>query len=103
MTREIQLELLLGKPVQDSTGKTIGLIQEVYAEQQGDEWVILEYLLGPAAILERLSAWRIGQAILPLLSARRTPSGYRIPWDKIDLTDPKKPRLLCSLDELETL
>lgn len=100
MTREIQLELLLGKPVLDSMGKAIGLIQEVHAEQQGDEWVILEYLLGPAAILERLSAWRIGQAILPLLRARQTPSGYRVPWDKLDLTDPEKPRLLCSPDEL---
>jgi len=103
VTQEIQLELLLGKPVQDSTGKTIGLIQEVYAEQQGDEWVILEYQLGPAAILKRLSAWRVGQVILPLLRARRTPIGYRVPWDKIDLADLEKLRLLCSLDELKTL
>lgn len=102
MTREIQLELLLGKPVQNSTGETIGLIQEVYAEQQGDEWVILEYQLGPAAMLKRLSAGIIGRAILPLLR-KQHPTGYRVPWDKIDLTDPKKPRLLCSLDELETL
>jgi hypothetical protein len=29
--------------------------------------------------------------------------GYRVPWDKLDLTDPEKPRLLCALADLETL
>ena len=42
-TRELHLELLLGKPVTDSTGKCIGRIEEVRAKQQGDEWIIHEY------------------------------------------------------------
>jgi hypothetical protein len=28
---------------------------------------------------------------------------YRVPWDKLDLADPEKPRLLCALADLETL
>lgn len=36
-TREIHLELLLGKRVLDLEGKPIGRIEEVRAEQQGDE------------------------------------------------------------------
>jgi len=101
--REIYLEMLLGKPVLDSMGKSIGRIHEVRAEQQGDEWVVQEYLTGQAAILERLSAWTIGRAILPLLKANQSHGGYIVPWNKLDLTDPEKPRLLCKVDELKTL
>jgi sporulation protein YlmC with PRC-barrel domain len=102
-TREIHLELLLGKPVLDSTGKTVGRIEEVRAQQQGQEWIVQEYLIGYAAALERLSAWTIGLGILHLLGAHKIHGGYTVPWDKLDLTDPNKPRLRCSLDELKSL
>lgn len=102
-TREIHLELLLGRQVLDSTGKAIGRIEEICAEQQGEEWIIKEYLIGYAAILERLSAWNIGMAILHLLGAHKIHGGYKVPWNKLDLTDPQKPRLHCSLDELKSL
>ena len=100
-TRELQLELLLGKPVLDSTGKLVGRLEEVRAEQQGDEWVIQEYLIGPPALLERLSAWTIGLGILHLLGARKIHGGYQVPWDKLDLADPEHPRLHCTLQELK--
>lgn len=98
---EIHLELLLKKPVLDSTGKAIGRIEEVRAEKLGSQWVVKEYLLGTAALLERLSARTIGLRILQLFGASKIPGGYSIPWDKLDLTDPEKPRLLCTLDELK--
>lgn len=101
-TREVHLELLLGKRVLNPKGKPVGRIEEVRAEQQGDEWFVHEYLIGTAALLERLSAWRIGLGILRLLGARKIHGGYSVPWDKLDLTDPEKPRLLCPLDELKT-
>ncbi|GAX43138.1 hypothetical protein NIES4075_41500 [Tolypothrix sp. NIES-4075] len=103
MANEIHLELLLGKTVLDSTGKAIGRIEEVRASKQGEEWIVQEYLIGYAAILERLSAWTVGLGILHLLGARKIHDGYTIPWDKLDLTDPNKPRLRCSLDELKSL
>jgi sporulation protein YlmC with PRC-barrel domain len=102
-TRQLHLELLLGKPVLDSTGKCVGRIEEVRAEKQGNEWVIQEYLIGSAALLERLSAWTIGLKMLHLFGARKLYGGYRVPWEKIDLTDPEHLRLHCSLEELKTL
>ncbi|MBH8565569.1 hypothetical protein I8748_25920 [Nostoc sp. CENA67] len=102
-TREVHLELLLGKSVLDLTGKAIGRIEEVRAEQQGREWIVTEYLIGYAATLERLSAWTIGLKILHLLGAYKIHGSYRVPWDKLDLTDPDKPRLLCSLNDLKLL
>ncbi|WP_445638202.1 PRC-barrel domain-containing protein [Nostoc sp. DSM 114161] len=102
-TREIHLELLLGKQVLDSDGKPIGRIEEIRVEKQGDEWVIQEYLAGPIAALERLSAWRLGLSILDFLGARKIHGGYRIPWDKLDLADIKHPRLRCTLSELKEI
>lgn len=101
--QEIHLELLLGKQVLDSTGKAIGRIEEVRAEPQGEDWVVQEYLIGYAAILERLSAWTIGLGILHLLGARKIHGGYTVPWEKLDLTNPDKPRLRCSLAELKAI
>ena len=100
---EIHLELLLGKQVLDSDGKAVGRIEEVRSEKQGSEWVVQEYLIGYPAILERLSAWTIGLGILHLFGAHKIHGGYNIPWDKLDLTDPEKPRLLCNLDDLKTI
>ncbi|MCY6488903.1 hypothetical protein [Leptolyngbya sp. GGD] len=101
--RELRLELLLGTQVLDCNGETIGRIEEVRAEQQGDEWVIQEYLVGSTALLERLSAWRIGVGMLKLLGARKFHGGYRIPWNQLDLSDRMSPRLCCTRSELEIL
>ena len=54
-------------------------------------------------MLERLSAWTIGLGILHLLGAHKIHGGYTVPWDKLDLTDPDKPRLRGSLDALKSL
>ncbi|GAA6623221.1 hypothetical protein [Scytonema sp. NUACC26] len=103
-TREIHLEKLLGRKVVDSQGKPIGRIEEVRAEQQNGEWVIQEYLIGPAAILERLSAWTIGLGVLRLLGARKIHGGgYRVVWNELDLSDPKSPRLRCTLENLKEI
>ena len=45
----------------------------------------------------------IGLKILHLLGAHKLGSSLRVPWDKLDLSDPEKPRLLCSVDELEKI
>jgi sporulation protein YlmC with PRC-barrel domain len=99
---EIHIELLLGTQVVDSEGRSVGRLEEVLAEPQGEELVVTEYLLGSYAIIERLSAWTIGRALLDLFGVG-TREGYRVPWDKLDLSDPVRPRLTCSLDELKTI
>lgn len=102
-THEIHLELLLGKPVFDAEDYRIGRIEEVRVEQQGDEWVIQEYLVGSIAILERLSAWSLGLSLLHLMGARKIHGGYRVPWDKLDLENLDRPRLRCTLQALKEL
>ncbi len=100
--REVHIELLLGRRVLDSAGKSVGRIEEVIAERQGDEWVVREYLVGSAALFQRLSALEMGRALLRLFGAKAR-AGYRVPWDKLNLTDLEKPSLHCPSHELEPL
>jgi len=101
--QEINLELLVGRRVFSLNGKSIGHLEEVRAELSGGECLIEEYLVGTYAVAERLAALSIGRALLRLLGATKKHEGYRVPWDKLDLTDPSRPRLLCAVSELKTL
>jgi hypothetical protein len=99
-SREVHLELLVGRTVRDSNDKPVGPLEEVRAEERGDEWVVKEYLVGASALIERLSAGSVGRGILKLIGKNLFP-GYRVPWNKMDLSDPQRPRLTCAVDELE--
>jgi hypothetical protein len=99
--REIHIELLLSKRVLDPAGKSVGRIEEIFAEQQGEESVVKEYLIGPAAMLERLSAWTLGLPMSDFLRWGKIGNRYRVPWDKLDLSDPDQPRLKCPVEELD--
>lgn len=100
--REVHVELLLGRKVFDATGERLGPIEEIICEKDGDEWVVKEYELGPAALFHRLSARLIGSFILNFLGAKGL-AGYIVPWDKMDLSDPEKPCLNCHRDKLKKL
>ncbi|HET7320920.1 MAG TPA: PRC-barrel domain-containing protein [Longimicrobiaceae bacterium] len=98
---EVRLELLLGCEVRDADGASAGKIQEILVEERDDEWVVTNYLTGPAGMLARLSSLDIGLWVLGLLGAGKSPGGLRIPWNELDLADPAHPRLLCRVDELQ--
>lgn len=101
--KEIKVELLLGKKVYATNGKRIGRLEEVRAELRRGECFVEEYLIGSYAVFERLAAHSIGRAILGKFGAHRAGGGYRVPWDKLDLSDPDRPRLRCAVEELEKL
>ena len=101
--QEIHLELLLGKQVFALNGRSIGRLEEVRAELNARGYCfVTEFLIGSYALFERLSAWRMGRAILRTLHLRRG-EGYRVRWEQLDLSDPRHPRLVCEVDELATL
>ena len=41
--------------------------------------------------------------MLDLFRLRRRDGLYRIPWDKLDISDPARPRLLCPMTELPAM
>jgi hypothetical protein len=91
----VQLQQLNNARVRDRSGKVAGRIHSVHAEMRGDECVILEWQLGPAALLSRLG---ISAARLIGWPLRREP--LRVPWDRLDLSNPAEPRLTCSVEDL---
>jgi hypothetical protein len=95
-TQKIHFELLLGKLVRDPEGARVGRIFSAHAEPEGDGWVIREFDLGAAALVARFGLTLRRLAGLPISREPR-----RIPWDLLDLSDPERPRLRCSLAELD--
>ena len=101
--QEIHLELLIGKQVFALNGRPLGRVEEVRAELNNrGSCFVTEFLLGSYAVLERLSAWRMGRTIMRTLRLRRK-EGYRVRWEQLDLSDPRRPQLKCEVDELTLL
>ena len=100
--RELHVELLLGEKVFAMNGLSIGRLEEIRTESNRGHFYVKEFLVGKYAVLERLAAWRIGRALLHVFGARQS-EGYRIRWDQLDLSDPRRLRLMCEVDELMRL
>lgn len=94
--KTINFEHLLGREVLDPEGRRVGRILAVSAKHQGKDCVVQEYMLGTAALLARLG---ISARRLVGLKIRRKP--LCVPWDLLDVRDPKKPKLKCSRAELD--
>ncbi|CDX45023.1 conserved hypothetical protein [Mesorhizobium plurifarium] len=99
----VHLDHLAGRRVFSERGRSIGYIEEIIAEQDGSDLVVTEFHVGIFAAFERLSASTIGTALLDFFGLRRREGLYRIPWDKLDISDPERPRLLCPDEELAAL
>ena len=101
--RRVHLERLLGKKVLDPAGECAGRIEEVRCRHEGDEVVVVEYLLGRGGLMQRLSIGGAAGVLIDLLGAYGNPASHKVPWDKMDLSDPEHPRVTCRADELDTI
>ena len=90
--RFVHLEDLLGRRVEALDGRRVGRIEEIRADRRGDEYELTEYLLGTGALVERLS-------LVSRLFGRESRT-YIVRWDQIDITSPSRPRLTCSIEDL---
>ena len=98
MMQNIHVELLVGRRVRDTQNRVIGRIECIHARLRGQDFVVAEYHLGPAAVLERLGISAAGMIGWPL---SREP--LRVPWQHLDLSDAENPRLRCTLEELKAM
>lgn len=96
---EAHVERLLGKTVRDVNDEVVGRLEEMIAEFVDGEFVVVEYHLGPAAMVERIGGFF---SALPYLRIIPFPKRlYRVPWDKLDLSEPMRPRVRCAKAELK--
>ena len=98
--RELRVESLLGHRLRGADGKSLGRIEEIVAEIRGTDWIVIEVHVGRGALLERLTELT---SLLPLLGPLRHRLGarHRVPWDRLDLTDPSRPRALVRREDLD--
>ena len=101
--RECRAELLVGCRVVDADGKLVGRIEEIVADYVDGEYVVREFHVGAFAAFERLGDGMLGRGLLRLLGGKRIYSGYVVPWQVMDLTDPAHPRLTVAKAELRRL
>jgi hypothetical protein len=91
--RELHVEDLLGLAVRARNGRLVGHIEEIRVDTSGGRYVVEAFLLGSGALWRRLSVLR------RFVSRSRT---IVVRWDQIDLTEPSRPVLACSVTDLET-
>jgi hypothetical protein len=92
----VPFERMVGRRVLDTDGKKVGRIVAVRVDWEGKDCVVRDYLLGTAALLKRLG---ISAKVFLGMKLKHEPRS--IAWDLMDISDPEKPRLLCSLAEIE--
>ncbi|HET7197814.1 MAG TPA: PRC-barrel domain-containing protein [Burkholderiales bacterium] len=98
--KSVRLEDFVGQPVRDRDGRRIGHLHEVRARREGDELVVVDYLVGPAGWAERFSLAGFGRELAGLFGFGRS-RGYVVPWDRMDLGASGEPRCTCAARELQ--
>jgi hypothetical protein len=93
----VAIQQLVGQRVRDTNGRVAGRLQAIRAERIGPRCIVHEFHLGKDAWLSR-----IGAASSRLFGFKRK-GPLRVPWQKIDLTEPSQPRLRCTIDELKSM
>jgi len=96
MSREVRVQDLLGRQVRAANNQSVGRIEEIRVEKHGKGYVVREFHLGAAALLERLSA-HVGSWF------GRGREVRVVAWDQMDLREPKRPRLLVEAATLARL
>jgi len=97
MTQELRLERLIGRILTDAAGNTVGRVEDVVAEPDGDDYLVTHLVVGPNARLARWLAFGHQIPVLDAVGFGRAPRVRHIPWAWLDLSDAEHPRLLKSV------
>jgi hypothetical protein len=98
---EIHVERLLGRRVRDRDGRVLGRLEEMCAETVDGELAVVEFHIGPEAILERIGGFALRLPFFGALPFAR--HSYHVPWDQMDLSDPHHPRFRGSIRDLKRI
>ena len=98
--RRIHVERLLGRSVRDTDGRRAGRIEEIEVESCSQGCFVTGFVLGAEGLLQRLSFRGIVPLFIPSISAKAQKRAKVVPWQQMDLRDPKRPRLRCRKNDL---
>jgi sporulation protein YlmC with PRC-barrel domain len=90
--RLVHFERLIGRRVLDQAGRTVGRVEDLRIEPDGEDYIVTEFILGPPGHWSRFRGFL---AQLPPLRVFGwgLPRPRLIPWQQIDLTSLETPRL----------
>lgn len=96
VTNELRLDRLVGRQVLTANNRRLGRIEECRVEQRASGWMVVEWIIGPAGLIERL-----GLGARLIVGGKR--GGYIARWDQLDFSNPENPRLSCVVDALRRI
>jgi hypothetical protein len=91
----LRLDRLVGREVYTANNRRLGRLHECRVERRGSAWVVSEYVIGGAGLMERL-----GLGVRLILGLER-PHGYVARWNQLQFSNPDRPTLTCPVDELK--
>ena len=100
MSRVIELQRYIGKPVRDADGKDLGHLHEVRAHREGAELRVHEFVVGGAGLFERFSVAQLAFEVGFIFGIGRV-QGYVVPWDCMEFPEDGKPRCTRRASELK--
>jgi hypothetical protein len=86
---KVHLEVISGAKVRDAGGAIAGRLHDAHADWRGEECIVTHYTL---------AANLVAYVLLQLGS--RTARTIVVPWDRMDFSDPNRPRLTCRVQDL---
>ena len=105
MSREVALHHLIGRTVRDPDGRKVGRIEELRAEielhDKGNDYVVTEFHVGSFGAIETVAGVQFARQLLHRLGRFAPYNRHPIPWDRLDLTDPRSPRALDTVEQLK--
>ena len=98
---EAHVEHLLGRQVRDVDGNVVGRLEEMHVEIVDGDYLVTEYHVGRAALLEHVGAFITQLPFFRYIPFTR--KGYRIRWTQLDLSNPRDLRLRVPRSELREM
>ena len=85
----VHLEQVSATKVRDIDGKIAGRLEAVHADWRGGECIVTHYVIAGK-----------GMYFLRRIGLKNKTRSYAVPWDRLDFSDPQKPRLKCRIEDL---
>ena len=88
----VHLEKIVATKIRDVDGKIAGRLEEVHADWRGGECIVTYYVIASK-----------GTYPLQEIGFKSRTRSYIVPWDRMNFSDPDRPRLNCRIDELTAI
>jgi hypothetical protein len=95
--REVLVDQLIGRRVRDAAGRPAGRIEELICEielrEDGRDYVVTQIRIGSFGRWDWLAGSVLTRELIKKMSDLAGYRQSRLPWERMDLTDPARPRL----------